>query len=325
MSELLENKTSIELTARMIRMGHEPHSVIICGERGLGKKTLARHLAKQLLCERGDGVPCNSCRSCRLIDKGVHPDVITAQPSDTGNYRVEDIREIASSAYIAPNESKYKVYIIPDLDASVQTLDKIQNIMLKLIEEPPDSAVIILTARSKEIFLETIISRTLLLEAEPVGFASAQAYLIDKGYDKAIAEEAVRRNGANIGKCLEYAENDELRSIADAALEASAAIASSDEYTLMRVLSVGDYKKDEFITLLSFMQRITRDATRLKAGASTPHPYSSRVCTELGQAYSQRRLVDIYNVLGEHINRAAGNCLVSALVNSLCAGLMTQE
>ena len=56
-----------------------------------------------------------------------------------------------------------KVYIIPDLDLSVNTVIQVQNILLKVIEEPPEHTAIILTARSKEIFLPTIISRVLSL------------------------------------------------------------------------------------------------------------------------------------------------------------------
>ena len=73
-----------------------------------------------------------------------------------------------------------KVYIIPDLDLSVNTVIQVQNILLKVIEEPPEHTAIILTARSKEIFLPTIISRVLSLGMTSVTEAESMACLQEK-------------------------------------------------------------------------------------------------------------------------------------------------
>ena len=145
------NKTLLSQTEGMVAAKREPHSIIIHGEKGLGKKTVARYIAAQLMCEKHTGVPCGECRACRLIDKGVHPDLIFAKPNDKGNYLVEDIRDnIVGDAPVAPNEGDIKVYVIPDMDLSMQTTVQVQNILLKLIEEPPDHTALILTARSRE-------------------------------------------------------------------------------------------------------------------------------------------------------------------------------
>ena len=325
MTELVENKSSIDLTAKMIAKGREPHSVIICGEQGLGKRTLAKYLAAQLLCEKGTGIPCGSCRHCRLIANNAHPDVITAVSSDSGNYKVDDIRMIVSDAYVSPNEARMKVYIIPDIDRSVQTSVQLQNILLKTIEEPPDMTAIILTARSKEIFLETIISRTIHLYAEEVTPAAAMAYLIGKGINKAIAEEAVRRCGGNIGRALQCSQSEEERASAELAVNCCRALAkgSSGEYELLAAVSECDGKKAAFMSLVGYMQRIVRDAVRLRENVGSEYIFSREVCGALGRAYSSRKLVKMYDSLAEHSTRASANCLVSMLQNSLTAALVS--
>lgn len=324
MIELIENERVTELTARMISKGREPHSVMICGERGLGKRTAAQYLAAQLLCEKGTGVPCWECRHCRLVEKGEHPDVITAVSSETGNYKVDDIRGIVSDAYVSPSEGRYKIYIIPDIDRSPQTSVQIQNILLKTIEEPPASSVLILTARSKEIFLETIISRTVHLHTAEVSPANAMAYLIRHGRDKTLAEEAVRRCGGNIGRALIYTENEDERAAADCALKCCRALAAGREYDLLCAVSECEGKKAAFTALVGYMTRIIDDAVKLRtAQPDSEFVYSQEVCRKLGGAFSLRRLADLYDVLTDHAGRAAANCLVSTLQNSLTAALMS--
>jgi DNA polymerase-3 subunit delta' len=323
MIKLCGNSRTTELTASMIRKGREPHSIIICGEHGLGKRTLARVIAMQLLCESGNGEPCGKCRQCRLAESGNHPDIITVQASETGNYKADDIRAVTSDAVVSPSEGRYKIYLIPDLDRSVQTLPQVQNILLKLIEEPPESAVIILTARSKEIFLDTIISRTVHLTAEEVTPAEAQAYLEQNGTDSALAEEAVRRCGGNIGQSLEYCENEKLRELAALAEKAMQAVAERSEAKLLRAVSDCDGKRETFITLIGYMQRIARDACRMRVGAEQPRAFSQRVCRSLSENCSAVRLADIYDILGDCSKKASANCSVSIVTNALTAKLFS--
>ncbi|SDA12477.1 DNA polymerase-3 subunit delta' [Ruminococcus sp. YE71] len=322
MINFIGNETQTELTARLIAADREPHSVIICGEHGLGKRTLAKVLASQLLCERGDGTFCGQCRACRLIEQGQHPDVMTVQSSDTGNYKVEDIRAVVSDAVVSPNEARLKVYIIPDLDRSRQTLIQVQNILLKLIEEPPDHTVMILTARSKETFLATIISRTLHLTVEETEPAQTAAYLAEQGCDPQLSEEAVRRCGGNIGACLDYVSDEKVRKLADIAAAAVQALAENDEYELLKLFTMADQKRDSFIRLMTFMQRAVRDALRIHTGTQTPYVFSQEACKALAAKRSTKRLTAAFDILGDFSGRASANCLTSILVNALTAALI---
>lgn len=318
---MIGNEASLELVERLIARGREPHSVMICGERGSGKKTLAREVAARLLCEKQDGKSCGVCRHCRLIRDSAHPDLVTAVSSDTGNYKVDDIRALVSEAYVSPSEGRYRIFLIPDLDLSPQTLGQVQNVMLKVIEEPPESAVIILTARTKELFLDTIISRTLSLTTDEVSPAAALAELHERGTDDQTAEESVRRCGGNIGRCIEFCSDESIRETADLAADICRDLADSDEYKLLLDIGRNSGKKQGFIQLMEFSQRLTRDAVRVRAGVEGAYLYSQEVCRALALRYNERRLTEIYDIFVECAARANSNCLISTLGNYLSARL----
>lgn len=321
MNRLVENTEALSLAASMARSGKEPHSIMICGERGSGKKTLAKAIASLLLCEEGCGVGCGKCRACRLIQKDAHTDVVTLSASETGNYKVEDVRALAADTSSTPNEGRFRVFIIPDLDASVQTLTQIQNCLLKVIEEPPDHAVIILTARSKELFLDTIISRTLQFYTQEVSRSAAVAYLMQNGADRLSAEESYSRCGGNIGRCEEYISNDKIREQAQTALDFMTAVADRDEFNALRILTAADMKRAEFVSLMGFMQRIVRDSCRIRIGKPVSLPFSAQLCKKLSQTCSAAKLTDIYDILCVFSQRADSNCLIQPLVNALTAQL----
>lgn len=318
---LVGNSDQLDLIERLISRSREPHSVMICGERGAGKRTLAAELCARLLCERQDGGSCGVCRQCRLTADGVHPDVVYAKASETGNYKVDDIRALVSEAYISPSEGRYRIFIIPDLDRSTQTLSMVQNIMLKAIEEPPASSVIILTARSKEMFLDTIISRTICFTVGEVSPAAALAELKKRGCDDALAEEAVRRCGGNIGRCLEYCGNEKMRAAAEQAAEICRALAATDEYRLLCAVCSGDGKKSDFIGLCEFLQRLVSDSIRVRTGLGGAFLYSQEVCRTMAAKYSEKRLTEIYDAAADCSARASANCLVGTLGNALAARL----
>ena len=106
-----------ELIGSMIKSARLSHSFIICGDKGVGKKTLAMHIASQILCWDGKGEACMECKSCRMAKNNAHPDLITLVPSGkSGNFKSSDLRPLISDASITPNEGVYKVYILPLID-----------------------------------------------------------------------------------------------------------------------------------------------------------------------------------------------------------------
>jgi hypothetical protein len=142
---------------------HLLHSYIVASQSEQARDRLSLDLAATMLC-RSDGVrPCRTCRDCRKVYDGVHPDVIYVAPDPDAKVptiKVDQIRSIAATAYILPSEAEKKVYVLRQADTMNLSA---QNAFLKLLEEPPQSAAFILAAASPELLLPTVRSRCALL------------------------------------------------------------------------------------------------------------------------------------------------------------------
>lgn len=130
------------------------HSYLFEGNRGSGKTTSARILAKAINCEHPiNGEPCGKCKSCIGISENNNLDVIEIDAAS--NNGVDNIREIISNMKYTP-ESKYKVYII---DEAHMLSNSAANAFLKILEEPPAYGVFILCTTDAQKLPRTIISR----------------------------------------------------------------------------------------------------------------------------------------------------------------------
>lgn len=116
----------------------------------------AKLLAKEIMCTNPapDGISCGECSACKKIDAETHPDLHIL-----GRRKVsaEDTRDMITEAYLSTNESDKKVFILEGME-NFSTV--CQNILLKVLEEPPKSVVFILTASSRSAVLATVLSRT---------------------------------------------------------------------------------------------------------------------------------------------------------------------
>ena len=109
------------------------HAYLISGAPGTGRKTLARLMARAMLCTGGGDKPCGACPACRKTLAGIHPDLITVEGEKGKDITVGQIRALRADAYIRPNEGARKVYLIPE----AQSMNvNAQNAVLKLLWPP---------------------------------------------------------------------------------------------------------------------------------------------------------------------------------------------
>ena len=165
-----------------ITEGRLSHAYLFCGPRGTGKTTMARILAKALLCRnaeaaRAEGasgcMPDGTCEECELIAEGNHPDVYELDAaSRTG---VDNVREeIINSVNFAPVRGKYKIYIIDEVHMLTTAAF---NALLKTLEEPPAHAIFILATTEKHKIIPTILSRCQIYDFNRIRVEDGVEYL----------------------------------------------------------------------------------------------------------------------------------------------------
>ena len=160
-----------DLLARAINTGKLSQSVLITGMPRLGKTTLARTVAMALNCTAAEK-PCGQCAACRKILDGNHPDVLLSDDDDA--LKIEEIRTLQHDLSLTPHESPHKVAILANFDRATTGA---ANALLKTLEEPPAHVILLLTARSTEQLLPTIVSRCQNINLRPVASAVIEQLL----------------------------------------------------------------------------------------------------------------------------------------------------
>ncbi len=216
--DVVGHKDIIKYIQSSVEQKKVSHAYILNGERGSGKKLLARLFAMTLQCESGQPEPCGKCRSCKQVDSGNHPDIITITHEKPGTISVDDIREqINGDIQIKPYGSPYKIYIIPGADMmTVQA----QNALLKTIEEPPEYAIIFLLTENADSLLQTIRSRCVILKLRNVKNTLIKKYLMEQmqvpDYQ---AEVCAAFAQGNMGRAIMLATSDHFYEIKEEAIQ----------------------------------------------------------------------------------------------------------
>ncbi len=131
------------------------HAYLFCGPRGTGKTSTGRILAKAVNClTNGKGEPCNSCSICQAVTEGRALDVIEVDAAS--NRGIDEIRDLREKVNYAPNQARYKVYIIDEVHMLTK---EASNALLKTLEEPPPHVIFILATTEVHKVLPTILSR----------------------------------------------------------------------------------------------------------------------------------------------------------------------
>lgn len=143
-----------------------PHTLMLVGERGLGREALAIELAASLICRAG-GDPGCTCPSCERVRRGVHPDltVVDVLPKKT-EIVVEQARDLIDGILQCPYEGRRRVYVF----ASSQTPPlnvAAASALLKTLEEPPAHSTILLLAANPARVMPTVVSRAVGVRVPP--------------------------------------------------------------------------------------------------------------------------------------------------------------
>jgi len=173
---------AISALLRILKSGRIPHSLLFSGIDGVGKRTAAVRLAMACNCicyaaqqrqsdksssdnpEELSDYPCGQCSPCLRIAAGIHPDVTLIQP-EAGVIKIGEIRNLCRILSMKPFEGHERVAILSDAHLMNPPAS---NALLKMLEEPPEHTLLILTARQSADLLPTIVSRCLHIRFNPV-------------------------------------------------------------------------------------------------------------------------------------------------------------
>jgi DNA polymerase III subunit delta' len=212
---LIGHHWAVDLLHHDLASGHLAHSYLITGADGIGKRTLALQFASALNCqavvEPGDF--CGTCRSCRLFLRQQHVDLSLLQPETaSGTITVDAVRTLLHALTLKPLEARYRIALMQNID---RANNNASNALLKTIEEPPPSSILILTAETATSLLPTVISRCRIIALRPVGEQEILRALMDrKGLSADRALPLARRAGGRPGWAfsqLEDSHADETR------------------------------------------------------------------------------------------------------------------
>ncbi|MBI4464374.1 MAG: DNA polymerase III subunit gamma/tau [Acidobacteria bacterium] len=172
-SEVIGQGHVTETLQNAIRLNRTGHGYIFSGQRGVGKTTVARLLAKALNCQQGPAPePCGECDSCREIAAGRSVDVIEIDAAS--NRGIDAVRELRENVRYAPARDRYKIFII---DEAHQITPEGFNALLKTLEEPPPHVLFVLATTEVQEFPETILSRCQHFAFHAVRFSELTAHL----------------------------------------------------------------------------------------------------------------------------------------------------
>lgn len=166
------------------------HAYMFVGIDGIGKSMIAKDFAKSILCENPTDSYCNICECCEIFENS--PDFVYITDED-GVIKVGEIRALSENIILKPVKSNRRVFIINNADLMNEAA---QNALLKILEEPPAYATIILILSNKEKILRTIKSRCTEIDFLPLTNQEMHEFYSNQEID----EELYKYARGSIGK-----------------------------------------------------------------------------------------------------------------------------
>jgi DNA polymerase-3 subunit delta' len=317
-SEFVGNERIVTALRGTLRSGNVPHALLFTGPKGVGKYTLARMFAQAANCERLTDDFCGECATCLriallanpepLIEQGLaergesadaatvertplilqtHPDVWALVPDPVRLkspvarpvLRIGQLRAVQRAAYFQPM-GRRRVFI---LDSAESMRSDVSNIFLKILEEPPGNATLILTATSPFALLPTIISRCMQFHLAPLPFADVENVLKAHSERKpAEIKLAAQLSEGSPGMALEMDVETEVarRKTALRVLE-RAARGTGFSQLFADTAALGKDRESSFEELIGIFYGLLSDLLELTAGLQTPLLRNPNLAKEL--------------------------------------------
>jgi DNA polymerase III subunit delta' len=296
----------IDLLRRAVARQALPQSLIFAGPDGVGKRTTALALAQVLNCEHpittgtADRDACGRCAACTRIARGVHADLLSIEPGDTGTIKTDQVREAIDRAAYRPFEGRRRVVIVDQADA---LMPEAQNALLKTLEEPPPASVFVLVTARPDVLLPTVRSRCQRLRFGPLTAHDVAAVLTrDHGFSATDAQAAAAASDGSVGRALAEGAEDAIEA-RDAAARLLGAAAGSDPRRRLdgaKAFIGGAGDRDDLSRRLLALASLLRDLGLLATRAGEQALANADLHAQLQsllRAYDAPRAVEAFSVV----------------------------
>lgn len=256
-NDIYGHEKKIEALRKALAQKRIGHAYLFSGIAAVGKKTLALEFAKALNCEKEDTLhdSCGECSSCRKIQRGSHPDIFSVK-ADGQFIRIDSIREIQEQMKCKPLEAKQRIFIIDEAD---KMNDQAANALLKILEEPSLSNILILITSRPYSMPPTIISRCQHVRFNPLRFDTVAKFLVDRmDMDNQKALLLASLSGGSVGRAMEL-NNDDIVTYRAELLELLSITRREDPFSLINFASFLGQGKKEIKEGLNVLNTFFRD------------------------------------------------------------------
>jgi DNA polymerase III subunit delta' len=232
-SQLLGHDAQIASLKSAIEQDRLAHAYLFAGPDGIGKTTTARAFVAQLLCENPGEEACGECKGCKKIASGNHPDLTVIEP-DGQFIKIEQVREVGRLSHYGTFEAKWRVFLFLEAE---RLNPAAANALLKTLEEPRPSIILILVTDNPQQLLPTILSRCQRVTFNPLSFEHAEKVIQEQvESDPGAARLLARLSGGSIGRVM----GGDIEAMVDGRRELLLALAAVDGRSEMEVAAYGE-------------------------------------------------------------------------------------
>lgn len=317
-SGILGQDSAVAVLGRSLAANRVAHAYLFTGIEGCGKRTTALALIEAIFCGRAEG--CGSCPSCRKLASNHHPDLHLVEP-DGAFIKIDQIRELQRQLALRPYEAPRKGCII---EAADRLHPAASNALLKTLEEPPGSAVLILLSANPAAVLPTIVSRCQQLHFSSLPQETVERLVMTGGVEPEAAHVAASLSEGSVAKALEIVSGAALEERTHF-IEAVCSLSGNDAGRIFAFSEAFDKQKEKAAGMLEMLQSFLRDVL-LRLGGS-PEIVNRDLATLVEQIAAHNSLDEVMGKIGtvstvqqalqRNVNpRLAMETLVMRLANS---------
>lgn len=271
LAAVLGHRQVCDVLRAAVAHGRVPQSLLFSGPDGVGKRTTALALAQALNCPRArDGDACGTCATCQRIARGQHADVVYLDQGEAASIKIQALRDrVLDVAGYRPFEAARRVFIIDPAEALTP---QAQDALLKTLEEPPSTTLLVLITAYPDTLLPTVQSRCRRLRFGPLSSADVARVLVEhRGVEPAAARAIATASGGSVAAAIAaetgHAEDD--REAAVLLLEAAARDAPAGRLRAAdRFVKHGSKRRDRDAlgARLALVTSLLRDLAAAQAG-----------------------------------------------------------